>query len=504
MQGFLVTLFLRSLTMSVLGFFYIGVTPLLLKRYRATWCYYAWLIIILGLVVPFRLHISGSLVEIPLPAPEMEQEAIEGFPGSLPSGQNYQNWAKTTVHLFKGFSIWEVLVVVWILGVIVFFVYQLIRHYRFLVMVRRWSDEVTDPQILSVFHDVKEQAGIHGNVDIRQSPCVYAPMLAGLIRPAVLLPAGTYAPEELAAILRHELTHLKRRDLWYRVLVVVVMGIHWFNPLLRVIAKEIAVLCELSCDDEVVENGDVDFRRQYSKTILGFAKKVGMQTTFSADLAGGCKTMTRRIATIMDTTKKKTGLTVVCTLLILAFGMGSAYTITETQVCYIDETFMKERVLSGAASGDFSTDRYIIYPEDMKAGKVPPEPAENKDAYSDKVLGAVVVELRYRYPFEMVQRDETGKKYTTRVFFDYDYALSDYIEYQELNSLIGSYLKTFEGIFKGASFEEPTKEEGIYSMINQCKEYVDNNADPRVRFRFYLSGIGDDAPGTMSPERKAS
>lgn len=34
--------------------------------------------------------------------------------------------------------------------------------------------------------------------------------------------------------------------------------------------------------------------------------------------------------------------------------------------------------------------------------------------------------------------------------------------------------------------------------------YVDNNLELRVRFRFYLSGFGGNAPGTMSPERKAN
>ena len=136
--------------------------------------------------------------------------------------------------------------------------------------------------------------------------------------------------------------------------------------------------------------------------------------------------------------------------------------------------------------------------------RVPAKPAENRDAYSDiPPVGAAFIELRYRYPFEMVQKDETGLKYITRVYFDYDYRLSDSIEYQELNSLVGLYLTTFEAIFKNASYEELTHEDGdgIYSMLEQCKEYVDNNADSRVRFLFYLSGIGGDAFITV-PEEK--
>ena len=152
MQSFIITLFICSFTMALLALVYKAITPLLLKRYRAKWCYYAWLIIIGGLIllpfIPFRLHTRSSLVEIPLPSEEAAKATMEGFPVFA---AHTRNWMESTAYSLSSLSVWEILTVIWVLGIVVFFVYHVIRHYRFMAMVRRWSDEITDAQTLCMF-----------------------------------------------------------------------------------------------------------------------------------------------------------------------------------------------------------------------------------------------------------------------------------------------------------------------------------------------------------------
>lgn len=57
------------------------------------------------------------------------------------------------------------------------------------------------------------------------------PVLAGLFHPALYLTEAPCDREELSFILRHELTHYKRRDLWFKLLLLAVSTIYWFNPL---------------------------------------------------------------------------------------------------------------------------------------------------------------------------------------------------------------------------------------------------------------------------------
>ena len=57
-----------------------------------------------------------------------------------------------------------------------------------------------------------------------------APVLVGLARPRILLPEGLTG-EKRAYALAHEAAHAKRRDLWYKALLLWVCALHWFNPL---------------------------------------------------------------------------------------------------------------------------------------------------------------------------------------------------------------------------------------------------------------------------------
>ena len=55
-------------------------------------------------------------------------------------------------------------------------------------------------------------------------------MTLGLLRPVIVLPPEV--PEaDLPLILRHELCHIRRRDLWYKGVMLLANAVHWFNPL---------------------------------------------------------------------------------------------------------------------------------------------------------------------------------------------------------------------------------------------------------------------------------
>ena len=83
MQNFLITLIICSAVTSVLALLYMAATPLLAKRYSEKWRYYAWLIIIVGLIIPFRPQWGGTLInfEIPVNASPPVMQVSGGMPG---------------------------------------------------------------------------------------------------------------------------------------------------------------------------------------------------------------------------------------------------------------------------------------------------------------------------------------------------------------------------------------------------------------------------------------
>jgi len=74
------------------------------------------------------------------------------------------------------------------------------------------------------------------------------PMIFGFFRPMIILPDKDYSAEQLYAILSHELTHLRRKDIFVKWLTLLATAMHWFNPLVWLVRREIDRNCELSCD----------------------------------------------------------------------------------------------------------------------------------------------------------------------------------------------------------------------------------------------------------------
>ena len=101
---------------------------------------------------------------------------------------------------------------------------------------------------------------------------VTSPTLWFGLRPAIVLPRGVEA-DRLEDILSHELTHAKRHDLLYKWLAAAVTSLHWFNPLMAVVRRQISHACELACDEAVTRTMDGSARRHYGETLLALAAR---------------------------------------------------------------------------------------------------------------------------------------------------------------------------------------------------------------------------------------
>jgi len=332
--------------MSVISLLYVAITPLLARRYSAKSRYYAWLIIVVGLVIPFRPQLSNSVVEIV--TTETATPAI--YVGNGTTAINPIQNAGFTSTSFS-VSWWQIALIIWLVGVVVFLAYQAVMHYRFIKTSKRWSEVITNKRDLALLEGLKSEMGLSNQIDFLQCDSVGSPMLVGVFKPRLLLPKGDFRRDELYFILKHELVHYKRKDLWYKCLVMAATAIHWFNPIVYLITRAIDVLCEMSCDDEVIGNTGTDMRLHYSEAIIGVVKyQTRLKTAFSTNFYGGKNGMKKRIFSIMDTGKKRVGVALLCTVLLLTIGVGAAFaTSSHSNAISVDTSNVEEikELLSG-------------------------------------------------------------------------------------------------------------------------------------------------------------
>lgn len=326
MTGIFGALIESSIAMSVVALVYLAISSLASPIYAAKSCYYTWLIIAIGFLIPFRMHLPTPVIAVEtailgeVPLTMMNFAAISG-------GQ-----AGTTGSASGNISVLTVICALWLIGAIIFLSYHLNRHRKFLRLVKRWGEDVSDVKTIVIMENVKNGLGMVKPVRLRTCTGITSPMLIGFFRPAILLGTGYIPESELPLIFEHELVHFKRRDLWYKALLLLTTSIHWFNPIVHIMAREIGMACELSCDAEVTKNADINRRRQYVESIIGVIRQqTPAQTPLCTNFYSGKQGMKKRVLSIMDGKYKKIGVLLPVLIMFCTLSTGTVFAFEHPQ-----------------------------------------------------------------------------------------------------------------------------------------------------------------------------
>ncbi|MDI4647949.1 M56 family metallopeptidase [Cohnella hashimotonis] len=198
---------------------------------------------------------------------------------------------------------------IWAIGAIGFAARQLYDYRRFTVALSRSRTDLPERGEAAVrLSFLKEELGLKSKVALAGSSIVRSPVLAGLRQPTIYFPQALASGVDLDMdmVLRHELMHLKRKDLWVKALALVVGALHWYNPLAHLLRKEIQLWSELSCDEEVVVGMSHAERKRYGSTLLNVVAGSGnLPTRFCASLSGDGKQLKRRLTLMLNVKKLK-------------------------------------------------------------------------------------------------------------------------------------------------------------------------------------------------------
>lgn len=108
--------------------------------------------------------------------------------------------------------------------------------------------------------------------NIYSSSMLHSPVLMGVFRPRVILPASLAIDSlEAQMAITHENVHRKRYDNLWRILGLAIVCFHWFNPFVWIMLKYFFADMELSCDEAVVRDYDSIARKAYASALLRFA-----------------------------------------------------------------------------------------------------------------------------------------------------------------------------------------------------------------------------------------
>ena len=119
------------------------------------------------------------------------------------------------------------------------------------------SHPPSDERLLACVRSASQQLGLRRTVVLLISPDGTIPIVWGLWRVRLMLPASAYQwdQSQLQSVLLHELAHVRRRDMATQLLTQFVCAIDWFNPLVWYAARRLGIEREQACDDLVLTCG---------------------------------------------------------------------------------------------------------------------------------------------------------------------------------------------------------------------------------------------------------
>lgn len=331
-----------GLTVSLAALVPLILRRLMKKRYPARMVCVVWAILALRLLVPVQLTLPQAPVQVMPRTNYVVQSNQTAFrQAGLPVAQNPARWVTGTqaqmlsaadTGTVKTVDIADILLTLWLAGVIACVLWQGIGYYRLIRSLKGKSRSVERADLHTILQEQCADLVIDREIPLRVSAAADCPMLAGFIHPTLYLPDEHISRTDAAFIFRHELTHYKHGDLWLKLLLLAARCLHWFNPLVHLIARFAQEDIEAACDDAVVRGHDGAYRRAYGETILRSAiaqaqKRKALVSCFGDDK----KTLMRRFEGLFDKSVKKRGVALVVMIALLVGSLGCMIAVGDKQ-----------------------------------------------------------------------------------------------------------------------------------------------------------------------------
>ncbi|MCF7974347.1 MAG: right-handed parallel beta-helix repeat-containing protein [Phycisphaerae bacterium] len=203
-----------------------------------------------------------------------------------------------------------------------------------------------DNALQTVLDACRERLGLAAPVTLKLTPISGSPAVCGLRRPVILMPRdmlANLAPQELEAVLLHELGHVIRGDLWINVVQTLLQILYFYNPLVWLANWQIRKIREIAVDEAVLV-ALRDRAATYPETLVGVARMALSRPTPSLRLIGVVENksqLNRRVKRMLTRPLPKiarlgaTGIVILALLALLlpmATGESSVLTMTNRQI----------------------------------------------------------------------------------------------------------------------------------------------------------------------------
>ena len=313
------------------------------EKYSSKWKYYMWLIVMFFLLIPVDFS-RGSLLRIQVGQKAANSNASSSWKGKQNASNQAENKNEagetsttdavlsgnlistvsdeksnavnnaaeesaksgqvpskgiSTITLSYGTLPLEKLLnaagIIWLCGILLFGFTRGMRYYFSLHKMERWSYPADNEEMQELYFRLCRKKHIKNPPRLLVWEGLTSPMLAGIRNPGLYVPEKAFTLEELEFIFSHELSHYMRHDLWYKMLMLIVTTIYWFNPALYLMQREAEKDIENLCDGKMAAHYTMKDRMKYGELLLKIAASQNHIPYMSVGFSDGKKVFKDRI-----------------------------------------------------------------------------------------------------------------------------------------------------------------------------------------------------------------
>ncbi len=341
MEQFLLNLLKTSLLGALVIAALLAAKPLWKERYRAGTRCWLWLALAVFLLLPIDFSVKDAPVQVEKPkdytvfvgtdkttvvqtdhlfgdmaaqsgqTSTQVRDAINARPVTNPE-------LKTTRYI----PVTSILFWCWAAGAAAFVIWQGAALAAFRRTVRRWRRAAAREDYLALLDETARELNVRAP-EMIVCEAVTTPAVTGVFRPTLLLPHEQYDTHALRFILRHELCHLKRRDMLFKLVLLAANAMHWFNPMAYLLLRQADEDIELACDSAATQRMERLERADYSRTLLAAVQAKSRTIPATTCFGGTVERLRQRITNVLGAQKKR-GLGVAALVLALTLTAGCA------------------------------------------------------------------------------------------------------------------------------------------------------------------------------------
>jgi bla regulator protein BlaR1 len=247
-----------------------------------------WLALLLQLALPVELDMGWSPYRfiradgrmlsalIPMSQPRTGAQTISEAEGKFSSGRAVaadsigDGGRKETAAPNYALFAFAFLFTLWLSGAVLSGLKTVRTHRKFTRLASK-AGLIHHQGITAVFEKSKTRMKLKSRIRLRQSSEVATPCVHGIVRCTVILPEGLlerFDEKEIECVLLHELSHIKRKDLWLDALVTLLGIAYWFHPAVTAAFRALRRDREYACDASALAVLDGEGARRYGRTLL--------------------------------------------------------------------------------------------------------------------------------------------------------------------------------------------------------------------------------------------